>query len=170
MMKSKIKTAFFLFFLILIPSLTLPSLALAQAPPVASWWGTVTTDAGTLENTNGAVVEAYIDGSVVAHTTVGQYTSGHYLIDVPCHQGNGVTIKVQGTDGIESVQTCVPGTRTRVDLSAAGAEVISAPGLGLPTGLFATVAGVPVWAIVSITLAVIAFVAWKYKLFRKLKI
>ncbi|MBI4896367.1 MAG: PGF-pre-PGF domain-containing protein, partial [Candidatus Aenigmarchaeota archaeon] len=82
-------------------------------PSVSTWWGRVNLS-GVQQNTT-AVVIAAISGSPVANITVGQYTTGYYLIDVPCTNGQNVTLKVY--DIINSTQTCVQGSRTELNLS-----------------------------------------------------
>lgn len=83
--KTKLSIVGFLF-LIFLPSVF--------GVPV-DWWGIVTID-GSI--TNGAVVDAYINGSSIssASAIVGEYTSGYYLIHVPCSQGDTITLKVYG--------------------------------------------------------------------------
>lgn len=117
-MKLKLETSLFFFFslfLILLPSIVLSD---DGAPPASSWWGFVSIDANTSTETNGSVIEAYIRGSVVANVTVGQWISGYYLIDVPCNQGDNVTIRVYNLTANETAQTCVAGQSTYLNLSA----------------------------------------------------
>jgi PGF-pre-PGF domain-containing protein len=110
MINKKLEIAFFLFlFLYFIP------VVLGQgAPPVASWWGTVEIDGNT--STNGAVVEAFINNAVVANTTVGAYTSGYYLLNVPCTNGTAVTLKIYGVAVNQTGQVCSQGTSTQLNL------------------------------------------------------
>ena len=83
------------------------------APPVASWWGTVEIDGTTSTN---AVVEAFISNAVVANTTIGAYTSGYYLLDVPCTNGTAVSFKIYGVAANQTGQKCSQGTSTQLNL------------------------------------------------------
>jgi PGF-pre-PGF domain-containing protein len=76
-----------------------------RAVPV-DWYGTVTIDGSS--STDGAIVEAFINGSTtsVASDVVGTPDSGYYLIHVPCSPGDNVTFKVYGVTVNEGVQTC----------------------------------------------------------------
>jgi PGF-pre-PGF domain-containing protein len=107
----KIRMIFFLFiFFLLIP------LAMGQgAPPAASWWGTLEIDGNI--STNGAIIEAFVSNEIKGNTTVGAYTSGYYLLDVACTQGQNITIKVYGVEANQSGRTCSQGTRTELNLT-----------------------------------------------------
>jgi PGF-pre-PGF domain-containing protein len=106
----KIMMISFIFIFLLIP------IVMGQgAPPAASWWGKVEIDGNT--STNNAVIEALINGVVVANTTVGVYTSDYYLLDVPCTNGTNVTIKVYGVEANQSGKICSQGVSTELNLT-----------------------------------------------------
>jgi len=110
MINKKLEMVFSLsIFFLLIPFLV------QGAPPVASWWGTVEIDGNS--TTDGAIVEAFINSIVKGTTTVGAYTSGHYLLDVACTEGQNVTIKVYGIETKQSGQICSQGTSTELNLT-----------------------------------------------------
>lgn len=110
MAMKKIEMVFFLFIFLLIP------VVMSQgAPPAASWWGTVSINGNT--STNGAVVEAFINNVIKSNTTVGAYTSGYYLINVGCTEGQNVTIKVYGVEANQSGRACSQGASTELNLT-----------------------------------------------------
>jgi hypothetical protein len=81
--------------------------SLVSAVP-ASWYGYVTIN-GSLAP-DGAVVDAYIDNSIVATTTVGAVQSnGYYLIHVEGNVGDNVSFKVYGNNVSEAAQTWAAG-------------------------------------------------------------
>ncbi|NOX71211.1 MAG: PGF-pre-PGF domain-containing protein [Candidatus Micrarchaeota archaeon] len=92
-----------------------------DAPPGASWWGTVTIDGSS--STDGAVVEAFISGSKVASDVVGSDASGYYLLNVPCSDEDTVGIRVNGILSSESNVTCdLDNVSTELNLTASKAS------------------------------------------------
>ena len=78
-------------------------LALAQTPgDIGDWYGTVTVNGSS--STDGATVEAFISGALVATDVVGTPDSGYYLIHVPGSTGDTVTFKVYGVEVFEGTQ------------------------------------------------------------------
>ena len=89
--------------------------AYAAAPPVATFWGRATIDS-VQYNTSG-LVQAFISNVEVATTNIGEPTSGYYIIDVPCDQGNIIYFKIYGVNVTQSSQICSQGARTEMNLS-----------------------------------------------------
>ena len=76
-------------------------LPVSNAQTSASWWGNVTIVSGGTTNTStdGAKVEALINNVSKANTTVGQFTSGYYLVDLTGGNTNdNVTFRVYGIE------------------------------------------------------------------------
>jgi len=63
---------------------------------VGDWWGKVTIN--SVENNNGAVVDAYSNGVKVASTTVGEFAEKYYLIHIEGEIGDQILFKVNGID------------------------------------------------------------------------
>ena len=116
MKKAIMTSAFAVFFL-----LSIFSVYSIDAPPGTSWWGTVTIDGSS--STNGAVIEAFIHGSKVANDVVGSDTSGYYLLNVPCSDGDTVSIRVNGILSSETNVTCnLSVVSTELNLTATSAS------------------------------------------------
>jgi len=102
---------FFLSFVILL------QFVFAQ-PPVATWWGTVAINGNS--STNGEIITAYVNGVATLNSTVGEYTSGYYISDVPCSNGQSVYFKYYDIVAYPTNvtnQTCSQGTRTELNLT-----------------------------------------------------
>lgn len=85
------------FFLVFLFYIFLTTTVLAQdVNKVGDWWGKVTIN--SVENDNGAVIDAYINNVKVSSTTVGQYTQKYYLIHIEGESGNQILFKVNNVD------------------------------------------------------------------------
>lgn len=110
-MEKTIKIFSSLFFFILIP-------IVYAAPPVATWWGNASIDGNY--SIDGEIITAYVEGVATLNTTVGAYTAGYYLLDVPCSDGENVSFKyydITAHPTNVTNQTCSQGDRVELNLS-----------------------------------------------------
>lgn len=68
---------------------------------VGDWWGTVTINGNN--DSDGAVVKAYMNNSLVESATVGQYTSGYYLMHIEGNGGDNIIFKVNGKEATTEI-------------------------------------------------------------------
>ncbi len=56
------------------------------------WWGKVTIE--NMDSSNGAIISAYTNNTLLAETTVGLFKSDYYLIHVPAEINDKITFKI----------------------------------------------------------------------------
>jgi len=96
--------------------LVLFSFLVSAAPPAATWWGRV--NISNVQYNDSAVIDAYINGVIVAGVLAGEFTADYYHIDVPCDEGDNVSFKVWGLIVDQVGQLCSQGSRTELNLTA----------------------------------------------------